>query len=576
MKFCPSTSAHASASSVFSGGRARAVFAFLTSTALAVSPAIFCSCESAGGARGGNNPYAQNDPQTPEEEAYYRDVYSGDWRQQSNPFGTGPSVCKRSGSTKLPEHWTTRPAGAKDLTQVRAESAARRSASSMAYAQAPTSGAYGAPAASAYPPAATMVAQNVPQAQYAAPTAPQAQAQYAAPAATMVAQNVPQAQYAAPAAPQAVAPQAQYAAPAAPQVVGPQPVQVPGADLYAAPQGPAEYPAPSYQGYQGAALNRASAWIVRGQEPAAEAPAVEAKAENVQAKVAPGAGAAEGPSTRVGGKAKPLQIDPAIAAPYADVNRPLANPAAPANPDGARASQSEYVVSGGDSKGAAYSKEDWTVENLDVEDSAAHFDSIDGRILMEPSNKVFIYSPRFGSVRQIVGSVEGDVRTFIAGAETIDSPNAADVASGIDVREQASKPLGATNTQAAAGANSQAGAASASGRIGVIEGTALARLGAMLTADSVDGLSSKDSTLLLQAGMAAQSWAGEQKVAVALEQVNAFSNIYVSGAETIFAVKDDTKTSKLRLIKIANKDSARPGELVEFTLRFENIGDEPI
>ena len=32
----------------------------------------------------------------------------------------------------------------------------------------------------------------------------------------------------------------------------------------------------------------------------------------------------------------------------------------------------------------------------------------------------------------------------------------------------------------------------------------------------------------------------------------------------------------MRIIKIANKDAARPGEFVEFTLRFENIGDEPI
>ena len=99
-----------------------------------VCPLIFCSCQSTDSQRAGSNPYAQNenpyakyDPKTPEEEAYYRDVYSGDWREQSNVFGTGPSVAKKIGSTTLPPHWTTRPNGAKDLAEIRYE-AARRNA----------------------------------------------------------------------------------------------------------------------------------------------------------------------------------------------------------------------------------------------------------------------------------------------------------------------------------------------------------------------------------------------------------------------------------------------------------------
>ena len=75
---------------------------------------------------------------------------------------------------------------------------------------------------------------------------------------------------------------------------------------------------------------------------------------------------------------------------------------------------------------------------------------------------------------------------------------------------------------------------------------------------------------------AAQSWSGREGIAVATDQMNAFSNVYIDGPATIYAIKDGTVTSKLRVIKIANKDAARPGEFVEFTLRFENIGDEPI
>ena len=109
-----------------------------------------------------------------------------------------------------------------------------------------------------------------------------------------------------------------------------------------------------------------------------------------------------------------------------------------------------------------------------------------------------------------------------------------------------------------------------------MEGDAQIRLGAMLTSETVDDLSAEDASLMLDGVLAAQGWSGEQGVAVSTDLVNVFSNAYVEGAATIYQIKDDTKTSKLRVVKIANKDAAKPGEFVEFTLRFEDIGDEPI
>ena len=97
-----------------------------------VCPLIFCSCQSTDSQVGGSNPYAQNEnpyaqyePKTPEEEAYYRDVYSGEWREQTNVFGMGSSVVKKIGSTDPPPHWGTRPEGAKDLAEIRYEAARR-------------------------------------------------------------------------------------------------------------------------------------------------------------------------------------------------------------------------------------------------------------------------------------------------------------------------------------------------------------------------------------------------------------------------------------------------------------------
>src|SRR4029079_18879077 len=44
---------------------------------------------------------------------------------------------------------------------------------------------------------------------------------------------------------------------------------------------------------------------------------------------------------------------------------------------------------------------------LEQEDAIAHYDTIDGRTVITPSNKVCVYSPRFAAVREVV-----DVRAY--------------------------------------------------------------------------------------------------------------------------------------------------------------------
>ena len=582
-----------------------------------VCPLIFCSCQSTDSQVGGSNPYAQNEnpyaqyePKTPEEEAYYRDVYSGDWREQTNVFGTGASVVKKIGSTTPPPHWETRPEGAKDLAEIRYE-AARRNAeqarrlgatqptAAQPFATAPfvpasTQTAYGAPSqtpafqgADAYPTPTPPATQSLVYPQAQAPT-------------TVFVSQVPQTPDVAP-----QAPASPTYSPAPSQIVAPQTVEtsVPSAAPAAQPSQSVYPPAP----YQGASVDRTAGWIVRGQmqddeaenvetedvaddENAAPAapeikPVVELKTENVKTtRVAPNAvvpapaasTAVPASSNRIGGQVLPLQVDPSIAAPYANVNRPTSRPLDADAPNAPRSDFGEYVVTGGDSKGEMYSREDWSVENLDKEDSVAHFDTIDGRILSEPTNRLFLYSPRFGAARQVVGPVSGESRVMLESANTSAQAVQREGVQAVDARTAETKPLGAAQNVGVAGAESAMAPTIGSSRVMLMEASAQLRLHALLTSATVDNLATNDASLLLEGALAAQGWSGEQKVAVALDTVNAFSNTYLEGAGTIYSVKDDTKTSKLRVIKIANKDAARPGELVEFTLRFENIGDEPI
>ncbi|MGI6401564.1 MAG: hypothetical protein ACOX0A_05560 [Thermoguttaceae bacterium] len=627
-------------------------------------PLAFVSCQSASSGYVGNakesNPYSRYEPKTPEEEAYYRDVYSGDWKEDSkNGFA---SVYKHGGSVTLPKHWQSMPPGAKTLEEIRFESSQRKMAEMRAMGRpAPTSSPSASlpmtsPVAPHYsssiqsqqsypvssnvpapPPAPTSVNDYAPtsaplEQPYAASpvSAPQSNfvdssqgvyPSYGAQTPPVASHNQPSAQFVAQ-APSMSQPQAQY--PAATQPVVPtteQPSAQPAAST------PSIYPTPSPSIYPtdnisaSVDLFDASEWVVLGQEPdeedpfadvfaddvfadepqdesseidesaqetseasvvpTPEEPAVNVTADNVTVKtVSPGAMAAESAApvapNRLGGRKLPLLVDPTIAKPYEDVHRPINKSPGSADSTQSRSHYDEYVLSGGDAAAPVISREDWSVDNLDTEDSVAHFDTIDGRILTEPSNRLFLYSPRFGAVRQVVGPIEGDYREAIEIANVHEGAIEGDRIQGVDVRSNEMKALGANSVLQPQGAETTVGVTMSTGLLGAMEADAQIRLGAMLTSESVDNLSSADASLMLDGAIAAQGWSGEQSVAVSTELVNAFSNAYIDGAATVYQIKDDTKTSKLRVIKIANKEAAKPGEFVEFTLRFENIGDQPI
>lgn len=602
-------------------------------------PLAIAGCQSTGGAdssRGrGDNPYSKYDPKSPEEEAYYRDVYSGDWGEDGQ--SDLRSVYKHSGSTKLPVHWTMLPPGAKTLDEIRSEAANRQNSEARATGRAlPTPPPIPETATSPTYTAAPVQTGAVPASQnglYSAQTPLQSNAlpqnTYATPiggSSVSYQQVQPNPAYAANAAP--VASGVEYVAQAPAQssvvsdVVTPNtsapavnaaPAVYPSTAPSAAPSAPAApavyptstpttYPSngastsngstssPNYQLMGLSAANEfifSSETIVRGQEPEEDATddsALEMKTENVNVKLANPAAVTKdssvakaiGAAISYASRKLPVKIDPSIAKTFEGVKRPQENPSAPDDKNVERNQLDEYVLSGGDSEGEFYSREDWSIENLDVEDSAAHFDTVDGRILAEPTNRIFIYSPRFGAVRQVVGPVEGDYREGVEIANVADVPSEDAVAEGTDVRSQEVRPLGANNSLQAEGAETTVGTMASTGFEGVMEGDSQLRLGAMLASETIDDLSSEDASLVFDGAVAAQGWSAEQGVAVSTDLVNAFSNAYIEGAATIYQIKDDTKTSKLRVVKVANKDAARPGELVEFTLRFENIGDELI
>jgi uncharacterized repeat protein (TIGR01451 family) len=235
----------------------------------------------------------------------------------------------------------------------------------------------------------------------------------------------------------------------------------------------------------------------------------------------------------------------------------------------------EYLCDGGDFGTEAAVVTGGNVIGLEQEDAIAHYDTIDGRTIVTPSNKVCIYAPRFAAVRQVV-----DLRA----ATRIDAVRGTilDV-SPIKVREnegaRANLALIEPDIHRVKDADSllrgreHAGELDRERRVAVTLGTvaAYANLQTIRTGEVIG----EDIVRIARSSLAAITWSGDQAAQVLLNNQKAQALVSERTPGTIYLLIEPNNP-KLRLIKLASTDSAHPGDEVEFTLRFDNVGDRVI
>lgn len=234
----------------------------------------------------------------------------------------------------------------------------------------------------------------------------------------------------------------------------------------------------------------------------------------------------------------------------------------------------EYICDGGDREVNVSVLADWTVRGLDSEDTIAHFDTLQGETIVEESNRVCIYAPRFAAVRTVKG---------MAGHQQMENPLAArdrmvphqdDTDLIVTTSVQHQQPLGKLGLkpvtiyeQRDIGARLEKTLIVAGLTQGFMphEDFRLIRFGEWDSAEKPRLAAMVDNAI---------AWTGDASVKVAIDgklPVEASNNF---AAEQLYVY--DFGESRLRIVKTASKQNARPGEIVDFTLRFDNIGDQTI
>ena len=574
---------------------------------LAAAALPFCvSCQSKGYVPGPNDPFAENVPKTKEEEEYYQDVLSGDWQKQTaNPlgyFGLG----RNQVSTTPPPHWMMEPpAGSKTMEEIRSETYERRIAEERAKSQRD-----GGPQERVYRTAA--VDQPLPDRPNAPRTASgelKGSPSGAAPAVLPEKKEEPKKEepggisglfHSFTSALESVSeeetsrtvsktsasetsketdktlmllssigtilevfkPETETEKTKAAET---EPKEEENSALLSKDVKPFFEEGTRFQlrnaskrltaenGSENFAFSDVPNLIVRGQAPENES--------TPRGGVITTADAAEAP----------LTIDPELADRWQNLGGLYIGDNVPKD-----LPSDEYIVVGGDAGGEAFAMPNWDVHNLEADETIAHFDTVSGQIKVEPSNRFIIYMPRFASIRQIVGPSSHSQNTRLGSMDADLTPTEERNAEGIDLRsqeERTSSTRGETQISDIRANQPGGEIVSEEGLIEETQKVLTASANGMLRESTV---SDEVRLELAQGAAAAAAWGKTQGVTVAIDKIAAQGNVTLQGAATIYAVKNDTKTSQLRLFKSASKQEAKPGELIEFVIRYENVGTEVI
>lgn len=236
----------------------------------------------------------------------------------------------------------------------------------------------------------------------------------------------------------------------------------------------------------------------------------------------------------------------------------------------------EYLIDGGDRDLPVDVAPDWKVYGLESEDTVAHFDTLDGRTMVEASNQVCVYAPRFASVRKVTSLVAEEQVTGPGGVYTPEhlarEQEHQEVWHGEKYVQLGSqhglKPVVIFENKQGDGAiSSQTNLQGASHAVHPYENLTMIRHGQ---------LDNNESALLARGVAAAIIWSQFEQVEVVLDGVSAIEMVKDDKPFVMYTVDEAPACPKLRLCKLASTTAAKPGEEIEFTLRFDNTGNQPI
>lgn len=235
----------------------------------------------------------------------------------------------------------------------------------------------------------------------------------------------------------------------------------------------------------------------------------------------------------------------------------------------------EYLLDGGD-RAMPVHETPAHREGLDSEDAVAEYVDSTGHAHIVPTNRVAIYSPRFGNVATATGLESGI--TVTSSLAAVDTRRGEGLRNRTAVSDHEQRlPLESMRTRSRAdGFENQQREAAADQATLLSQNLDLAG-----TIEDVQDLKAPEMRQALAAKIAkmrqnAIRWTRDEFPVIRATVAGAQQVTVKFVASEIVGIDDRRKPGRIEIVKLADRQTALPGETVTFRIEYENIGDLPL
>lgn len=243
-------------------------------------------------------------------------------------------------------------------------------------------------------------------------------------------------------------------------------------------------------------------------------------------------------------------------------------------PQGRCVDPQEYIFDGGDHDPPVRLREDLSQTGLDPEDTVIQYTTKGGVTEVQAGCRVAIYSPRFGSVRKRTGTLQSDLAL---------RPHTADLPTGPGTIKDKLPPIQVMVPVKANSKDTVRVVEAFRDRQRPLPSELVLPMAVVSDAfkpyEDLDiirngNIKTTDPAKLAMASAAARIWGNIEALQVLIDGQEAVEIVDLKQPReyTLYELKG----ARVRICKVASEQVANPGDTVSFTIRYDNIGEQPV
>lgn len=238
--------------------------------------------------------------------------------------------------------------------------------------------------------------------------------------------------------------------------------------------------------------------------------------------------------------------------------------------------EQEYLFDGGDRDPRVVVRDDWTVKGLQPEDTVMHYETMDGKLCVASTNRVPIYAPRFAAVRKITGVTFSESSV---GAKPILAPIGPSAFRETDLAGTVALPIGPKGEQTIrlidAFRDRNRGVPAESVVLPTPVSDAIAPH-TNLNFFRTGRMEESEIAVLGRILANARVWSIPESLAVLIDGKEARQTKDFKGSQEVLIYEVPPGKCSMRICKAASQAIANPGDIIDFTIRFDNVGALPV